>query len=92
MSRWKSPQTAAKHAQRAVKEAEKTRKEKRNGWLLIMACLLVSGGLTTADYFWMQARAAKREEQHRRIFPRQASTNSLASPARSENTNSMTIP
>jgi heme/copper-type cytochrome/quinol oxidase subunit 2 len=78
VSRWKSPQTAARHAQRAAKEAEQIRRERRNSRLLIIAFVTVSVGLTVADYFWLKARAARRREEHQRIYHRQIQTNSPA--------------
>lgn len=63
MSRWKSPQAAAKEAERAAKEAEKRRKEKLRSWLLVVGVAVVSLGLCVADYFWMQRRARQRREQ-----------------------------
>lgn len=39
MSRWKSPQAAAKHAERAAKEAEQLRKQKRKGRLMLIAVI-----------------------------------------------------
>jgi uncharacterized protein HemX len=93
MSRWKSPQVAAKRAQRAAKETEQRRKEKRNGRLMIIAFVTVSVGLTVADYFWLKARAARQREEHQRIYHRQIQTNSPASPVgRGGKTNSTETP
>jgi cytoskeletal protein RodZ len=68
MSRWKSPQAAAKHAERAAKEAAQLRKEKRNSRLLIIGVALASILLIFADYLWLRARARQRREQHERQF------------------------
>ena len=83
--RWKSPQTAAKLAQRAAKEAEHLHKEKRNWRLIIIGVAMVSIGLIVADYCWLQHRARQRHEQRHRQSMR---TNSPASSVgQSGNTN-----
>lgn len=74
MSRWKSPQIAAKHAERAARKAAKKRKEKRIGVLLVICWAVVSFGLCIADYFWMRHRA---RQQHERFHQRQQGTNKL---------------
>jgi heme/copper-type cytochrome/quinol oxidase subunit 2 len=68
MSRWKSPQAAAQHAERAAKELAQLRKERRNSWLMITGFVLLSLSLVVADYFWLRARARHRREQHERQF------------------------
>ena len=74
----KSPQAAAKHAQRATLEAGQRRREKRNSWLMIIGLALVSVSLVIADYFWLKARAQKRREEHRQRQHQRAQTNSPA--------------
>lgn len=66
MSRWKSPQVAAKRAERAAISAEKIRKQKRITWLLVLCLALVVSGLITADYFFLRYVARKR---HERVHP-----------------------
>lgn len=78
MSRLKSPQTAAKHAQRVALEAGQRRREKRNSRLMIIGLALVSISLVVADYFWLKARAQKRREEHRQRQHQRAQTNSPA--------------
>lgn len=76
MSRLESPQTATKHAERASKEADQRRREKRNSLLMIIGLALVSISLVVADYFWLKARAQKRREEHRQRQHQRAQTNS----------------
>ena len=78
MSRWKSPQIAAKRAQRAEQQAEQLRKEKRNSWLMIIGFILLSTSLVIADYFWLKARARQRRERHMQTHHRPAQTNTPA--------------
>lgn len=80
MSRWRSPQSAAKRAQRTAKDAEQRRKDRRKLRFMIAGFLTVSLGLTVADYFWMRARAARRQEEYHRTHHRQPQTNSPAAP------------
>lgn len=75
MSRWKSPQAAAKDAERAAKKTEKLRKEKRITWLMVVGCAIVSLGLCVADYFWLRHQARQRREQHERLHHHKQSTN-----------------
>lgn len=75
MSRWKSPQAAAKDAERAAKKAEKLRKEKRRSVLTIIGVAIVSLGLCVADYFWLRYQARQRREQHERLYHHKQSTN-----------------
>jgi uncharacterized protein YgiM (DUF1202 family) len=87
VKRWKSPQVAAKRAERAAKEAEKKRKEKRNTRLMIIGWAVVTIGLIVGDYFWLKARAQRRKAEHQQRFHQKtnalplAVTNSGASPA-----------
>lgn len=66
MSRWKSPQSAARRAEREAKEAEATRREKRITWLLVIAFALLSLGFIMADYLFLRYAA---QQQHERIHP-----------------------
>lgn len=68
MSRWKSPQTAAKHAERAAKEAEQRRAESRKSRWMIIGLAVVSVSLLAGDYFWLRARAQRRQAEHQRLF------------------------
>lgn len=63
MSRWLSPEKAARRAERAAKDATQRRKEKRRTWLMIAGLALVSTGLMVADYFWLRYQAKQRHEQ-----------------------------
>ena len=78
MSRWRSPQAAAKRAQRAEKEAEQQRREKRNSRWMIIGVTVASISLMVGDYFWLKARAQKRREQHMQTRHRPAQTNDAA--------------
>lgn len=64
MSRWKSPQAAAKQAERAAKEAEKLRKEKLKSRLLLVGVILLMIAGVVADYLWIRAMARQRHKQH----------------------------
>ena len=66
MSRWKSPQAAAKRTEHMAKEAEQRRNEKRKSWLLIVGVAVASVGLVVADYFWLRHQARQRHEQRHR--------------------------
>jgi hypothetical protein len=80
VSRWKSPQAAAKHAQHVAKEAEQSRREKRKGRWMLIGVALASATLLLGDYLWLKARAQKRREEHLRSQQHRSRTNSLASP------------
>ena len=80
MSRFKSPQAAAKQAERDAKDAGQRHREKRNSLLMIIGLALVSISLVVADYFWLKARAQKRREEHRQRQHQRAQTNSPAAP------------
>lgn len=88
MSRWRSPQAAAKRAQRAAKEAEQLRREKRNSRLLIVGVALISISLVFADYFWLRAQARRRREEHLQRQHQRAQTNSPTPRMSGEQTNS----
>lgn len=92
MSRWKSPQVAAKHAERAAKEAEQLRKVKHNGRLMIIGAAVVSIGLVVADCFWLKAQAQRRREEHEKIRHRQVQTNAPPLVSNAGNTNSTQSP
>ena len=78
MSRFRSPQVAAKRAERAAKEAEQRRREKRKSIWMIIGLALVSISLMVGDYFWLKARAQKRREEHMQTRHRPAQTNDTA--------------
>ena len=61
MSRWKSPQAAAKRAERAAKEVEKLRKDNRKSRLLLVGTIVLMV-LSLASYLiW----AFNRINEHR---------------------------
>jgi flagellar basal body-associated protein FliL len=74
----KSPQAAAKQAERTAKEAEQLRQEKRKSRVMLIGLALVSISLVVADYFWLKAQAQKRREEHRQRQHQRAQTNSPA--------------
>lgn len=92
MSRWRSPQSAAKRAQRAAKEAEQNRREKRKSRWMIIGLAVVSLSLLVGDYFWLKARAEKRREEHMRTRHRPAQTNDAMRVPISGSTNVSHIP
>lgn len=63
MSRWKSPQVAAKRIEHAAKGVARQRKERRRDWLLVIGIAVASMGLMVADYFWMWHEAKVRHER-----------------------------
>lgn len=77
MSRWKSPQIAAKRAERAAKGAAKLRREKRRSWQLVIGLAVVSVGLTVADYFWLRHQARQRHERYHQHHQRGTNTPAL---------------
>jgi hypothetical protein len=80
VSRLKSPQAAAKQAQRAALEAGQRHREKRNSWLMIIGLALVSISLVIADYFWLKAQARQRREVHLQRRHQRIQTNSPTAP------------
>lgn len=76
VSRWSSPETAARRAERAAKGAAQRRKEKRRGVLLVAGVTAVSIGLIVADYLWLRYQARQRHEQR---YHRGGKTNAPAS-------------
>ena len=69
--RWKSPQIAAKRAERAAKEAAKLRKEKRKSRLMLIGVVLLMIAAVVADYLWLRTQARQRREQHERLHHHQ---------------------
>lgn len=92
MSRFRSPQAAAKRAERAAKEAEQRRKESRKSRWMIIGLAVVSISLMVGDYFWLKARAQKRREQHMQTRHRAAQTNDATPVLTAGNTNSPPVP
>lgn len=80
VSRWKSPQVAAKHAQHDAKEAEQLHREKRKGRWMLIGVAVASASLMLGDYLWLKARAQKRREEHLRSQQHRSRTNSFAMP------------
>lgn len=78
MSRWKSPQVAAKLAQHATKEAEQSRREKCKGRWMLIGVAVASASLLLGDYLWLKARAQKRREEHQQRQHQRVQTNSPA--------------
>ena len=87
MSRCKSPQAAARLAERVAKDAEQRRKEKRRSWLMVAGVAMLSGGLMVADYFWLRYQARQRHEQR---YHRGGKTNAPASAAPLDGQNQVT--
>lgn len=84
MSRWLSPEKAARRAERAAKDAAQRRKEKRRGLILIVGVAVASVGLMVADYFWLRHQAKQKHErrhQHHHHQQRSKFTNDPASNA-----------
>lgn len=63
MSRWLSPEKAARRAERAAKDAGIRRKERRRTVLMISGLTVVSLGLVVADYFLLRSQAKHRHQQ-----------------------------
>jgi hypothetical protein len=78
MSRWKSPNTAARRAEREAERKSKLRRDKRRGWLLLVGFTVIFIGLMVADYFWLRHRARQR---HERLHHHIEETNSPATNA-----------
>jgi len=76
VSRWLSPEKAARRAERAAKQAEQRRGEIRRMWLTIASIAVVFVGLVVADYFWLRHQAKQRHEQR---YHRGGKTNAPAS-------------
>jgi len=81
VSRWLSPENAARRAERAAKDAAQRRKEKRRSLMLIVGVAVVSIGLMVADYFWLRHRAKQKHERHHQHQQRGKLTNDPASQA-----------
>lgn len=76
MSRWLSPEKAARRAERAAKDAAQRRKEKRRTWLMVGGVAVASIGLMVADYLWLRHEAKQKHEQR---YHRGGKTNAPAS-------------
>jgi flagellar basal body-associated protein FliL len=76
MSRWRSPQIAAKCAARAGKEAEQKRREKWTSWWIVIGLVVFWVSFGIADYFWLRHQARQRHEQR---YHRSGKTNAPAS-------------
>lgn len=76
VSRWLSPEKAARRAERAAQDAARRRMEKRRTWLMVSGVAVVSLGLVVADYFWLRYQARQRHEQR---YHRGGKTNAPAS-------------
>ena len=63
MSRWLSPEKAARRAERAAKDNAQRREEKRRSLMLIVGVAVVSLGLVVADYFWLRHQAKQKHER-----------------------------
>lgn len=63
MSRWLSPERAARRAERAAKDAAQRRKEKSRTWLMLGGGAVVSFGLMVADSLWLRHPAKQKHEQ-----------------------------
>ena len=74
MSRWKSPQIAAKRAEREAKEADKARKEKLKGTLMMVGCAILAIALLVGDVLFLKARARRRKEEHQKLYHRETNT------------------
>ena len=79
MSRWLSPEKAARRAERAAKDAAQRRKEKRRSLMLIVGVAVASVGLVVADYFWLRHQAKQKHEQRHQHQQRSKLTNDLVS-------------
>lgn len=64
MSRWLSPERAARRAERAAKEAAKLRKEKRRSTLLLIAVILLMIASTTAFWVFYAIPRIKNAQRH----------------------------
>jgi heme/copper-type cytochrome/quinol oxidase subunit 3 len=78
VSRWSSPEKAARRAERAAKDAAQRRKEKRHSLMLVVGVAVVSFGLVVADYLWLRHQATQKHEQR---YHRGARINAPASAA-----------
>ena len=81
MSRWLSPEKAARRAERAVQDAAQHRKDRRRSWLMIGGVTVLSLGLMIADYFWLRHQAKQKHERRHQHQQRSKMTNDPASKA-----------
>jgi len=81
VSRWLSPEKAARRAERAAKDTAQRRKEKRRSLMLIIGVAVVSVGLMVADYFWLRHQAKQMHERRHQHQQRSKFTNDPASKA-----------
>ncbi len=81
MSRWKSPQAAARRAEHANSVAEQRRKERRRSIALIVGVAVASIGLCIGDYFWLRHQARQKHERRHQHRQRSELTNAPASNA-----------
>ncbi len=77
MSRWKSPQTAAKHATREARKAEELLKEKRKSRLILVGIVLLMIGSVVADLFFIAYTQHQRHHRHQPQFTNQMSSHPL---------------
>lgn len=77
MSRFLSPEKAARRAERAARQAEQRRREKGRMWLMIVGLALVSIALVIADFFWLRNREKQRHEQRHHYSERTNSSTSI---------------
>ena len=65
MSRWKSPQAAAKRAAQEAEKAEQLRKEKRKSRLMLIGVILLMAVTTTAYFVFYAIPLMKNAQRHR---------------------------
>jgi len=78
VSRWSSPEKAARRAERAAKDAVQRRKEKSHSPMLVVGVAVLSFGLVVADYLWLRHQA---KQKHEPRYHRSARSNAPASAA-----------
>lgn len=87
MSRWLSPEKAARPAERAAKQAEQKRREKWTGWWIVIGLVVFWVSFGIANYFWLRHQARQRHEQR---YHRGGKTNAPASAVPLEGQNQAT--
>jgi hypothetical protein len=65
MSRWRSPQAAAKQAERVKAEAEKDQREKRKGRRQLAVMLFLMTAVFVGDLVWRHSKLTNRPERRR---------------------------